>query len=111
MRPISPLRAEEKGPVTPAADHGRRVLEIMLDLASRGRHVTLAAMAGATRMQAWRHYPEQDADDPLNCTRFYYHAHGSGPRWPGEHGPFHLFHVNRGGGFVHPRPESLSELR
>jgi hypothetical protein len=109
VRPIGPLRFEEKSPVTPAADHGRRVLEIMRDLASRGRHVTLAAMAGSTRMQAWRHYPEHDADDPVNHTRFFYHAHETGPRWPAEHGHFHLFHVNRDGGVVHLLAISMTD--
>jgi len=109
MRPVGPLRTQEERPVNPAAEHGRRVLEIMLDLASRGRHVTLAALAGSARMRAWRHHPEHDADDPDHGTRFYYHAHGSGPRWPGEHGHFHVFHVKRDGGFVHLLAISMTD--
>jgi len=101
VRPLGTLRAQEESPVSPAADHGRRVLEIMLDLARRGRNVTHAALAGSTRLQAWRHYPEHDADDPVHRTRFYYHAHGSGPRWSREHGHFHVFHVGSDGAFVH----------
>ena len=109
LRPLSTLRAQKESAVTPAADHGRRVLEIMLDLADRGRHITLAALAGASQMQAWRHYPAHDADDLSHRTRFYYHAHGSGPRWQGEHGHFHVFHVNQHGGFAHLLAISMTD--
>ncbi len=109
MRPLGTLRTQEESSVSPAADHGRRALEIMLGLAHRGRHITVAALAGSTRMQAWRHYPEHDADDPEHRTRFYYHAHESGRRWPGEHGHFHVFHVGSDGVFVHLLAISMTD--
>lgn len=109
MRPLGPLRTAQEIAVSPAADHGRRILEIMLGLARRGRHVTLAALAGSSRMKAWRHYPEHDADDAVHRSRFYYHAHGEHSRGNGEHGHFHIFHVHASGDVAHLLAISMSD--
>jgi hypothetical protein len=39
----------------------------------------------------WRHYPPDDAFDPVSHAQYYYHAHPPAGRPWREHGHFHLF--------------------
>ncbi|MBU1363721.1 MAG: hypothetical protein KKE51_07865 [Gammaproteobacteria bacterium] len=71
--------------------------EIQLAYATNGTSLAQAALAGAHHCEEFRHYPANDASDPVARTRFYYHAHTS-QRYPrDEHGHFHLFHYGDSG--------------
>lgn len=77
------------------------LIDVQTRYARRGIGLSQAALAGARRFEAFRHYPADDVIDGANQSQFYYHSHG-GPRcWPGEHGHFHLFRRTARGGFFH----------
>jgi hypothetical protein len=77
------------------------LIDVQTRYARRGVGVSEAALAGARRFEALRHYPAGDVVDVANRAQFYYHSHG-GPRcWPDEHGHFHLFHRTARGAFFH----------
>lgn len=96
MWPGQSVRAEQidKAALMSAA---QVAAEIQLAYAANGISLAQAALAGAHRCEEFRHYPANDASDPVAGTRFYYHAHTS-RRYPHEeHGHFHLFHYGNSG--------------
>lgn len=74
-----------------AAEAAEAVAGIALRYAQRGESVAAAALAGARRFDALRHYPKHDVIDQAHGSGFFYHAHASTMRPAHEHGHFHLF--------------------
>lgn len=67
------------------------MLDALQRMAARGENPVTAALAGASTIDEWTHYPESDARDVLGRTRYYYHVHGADERGADEHGHFHVF--------------------
>jgi hypothetical protein len=74
------------GPCPQAA--ARTALSVPLRYARAGSSLARAALAGAARFEALRHYPAGDLVDARSGHRLYYHAHRLDEP---EHGHFHLF--------------------
>ena len=60
-------------------------------MAADGLNPVTAALAGATAVEEWAHFPAGDAVDAAAQCRFFYHAHAAEERADGEHGHFHTF--------------------
>lgn len=62
-------------------------------LAAQGSNVAREAAGDARPIVEWRHYPADDAYDPVSHAQYFYHRHpaAAGEEEPGEHGHFHLF--------------------
>jgi len=60
-------------------------------LAQKGTNPVTEALAGATAVEEWMHFPQGDVVDPRTHSQFYYHAHAAEERAAGEHGHFHTF--------------------
>lgn len=71
--------------------HARDIVAVMSRLAARQSSLSFAALAGASKFEVWRHYPNNDAIDPIHGTEFYYHAHADDLKAFDEHGHFHVF--------------------
>ncbi len=71
-----------------AAQH---LANVHLSIAGKGQNLALLALAGAERFSEWRHYPKNDARDPVSGRHFFYHAHSADERPALEHGHFHVF--------------------
>ena len=68
-----------------------RLLETYADLAQRRSHLFADLLGGQVPRQ-WRHYPEDDAIDPVGGFQWFYHAHAPQDRPAAcEHGHIHLF--------------------
>ena len=75
----------------PVREAAERVMAVQIRYARQGIGLAQVAMAGATTLEPWRHYPRGDVIDRHNASQFYYHAHGSSRCPAAEHGHFHLF--------------------
>ncbi|TSE35760.1 DUF6969 family protein [Tepidimonas charontis] len=73
----------------------QQAVAIPLAYARRGQSLAQAALAGARRFEALRHYPAHDMVDVVHGTRAFYHSHDAAARWGDaadqEHGHFHVF--------------------
>ena len=69
----------------------QRLLETYAGLAQRRAHLFGDLLGNAIPGQ-WRHYPEDDAIDPVSGFQWFYHSHApDGRERNGEHGHIHLF--------------------
>lgn len=66
-------------------------LDALQRMAARDETPVTAALAGASTIDAWTHYPESDARDAQGRARYYYHVHGADELGANEHGHFHIF--------------------
>ena len=79
-----------------AASAAAIIRECRRSLASRSSGIAHEATGGVEALADWRHYPENDAYDPLSHAQYFYHRHPDvrAPEPPvevAEHGHFHLF--------------------
>lgn len=90
-------------------DAASELVAIQRRLASQGRGMAQAALAGARQIETLRHYPRDDVIDAANRSEFYYHLHGSSRCPREEHGHFHLFSRRPDGAFSHLAGLSLDD--
>lgn len=76
-------------------DAAQQMLQVHAYYAERGISLATAALAGASEFVRWQHYPNNDATDAVNHTRFFYHAHDQDDTSVHEHGHFHVFAKTR----------------
>ena len=91
MRPVFPWTGRNASrrvrPVSAAQD----LIDATIAVAAAGVPLMLRVLPAETPAEVWAHYPPDDAVDPTNGARWFYHAHPPGDREAGEHGHFHLF--------------------
>jgi hypothetical protein len=73
-----------------AASAAAVVRECRRNLAARGSGILREALGRASEAEAWQHYPDGDAYDPVSHAQYFYHRHPDAEE-VGEHGHFHLF--------------------
>ena len=73
-----------------AASAAAVIRECRRSLAARGGSVVREAVGRTGEAEAWRHYPDGDAYDPLSHAQYFYHRHPPADE-ADQHGHFHLF--------------------
>lgn len=89
MRTGQPMCSQEVALAQGAAL--QQAIEVPLQYLQAGTNLATAALAGARRYEAYRHYPRSDVVAQAQRTRFFYHGHASSCTPRQEHGHFHLF--------------------
>jgi Domain of unknown function (DUF6969) len=90
-RLIDRLRRLPRDELLVLYDAAAEAAECAATLAQRGTNPVTEALAGATAVEEWMHFPAGDVVDPSTHSQFYYHAHAAEERAAGEHGHFHTF--------------------
>jgi Domain of unknown function (DUF6969) len=90
-RLIDRLRQLQREELLAMYDPAAEATECAAALAERGANPVTEALAGATVVEEWMHFPPGDVIDPQTHSQFYYHAHAAEERAAGEHGHFHTF--------------------
>lgn len=85
------MRAEEVSRERDLEQALQVALDVPLAYLAAGSHLASAALAGASRFEPYRHYPQQDVRAVRHGTRFFYHGHSALQVAQHEHGHFHLF--------------------
>jgi Domain of unknown function (DUF6969) len=85
------LRQLQREELLAMYDAAAEATECAAALAERGANPVTEALAGATVVEEWMHFPPGDMIDPATHSQFYYHAHAAEERAAGEHGHFHTF--------------------
>jgi len=70
---------------------GQQVVEVYRVLAKTGDNVVGELLRDYDTFYEWDHYPKGDIYDRETHSQYYYHAHVTDQRFPGEHGHFHTF--------------------
>ena len=70
---------------------GQQVVEVYRVLAKTGDNVVGELLRDYDTFYEWDHYPKGDIYDRETHSQYYYHAHVTEQRFPGEHGHFHTF--------------------
>ena len=90
-RLVDRLRRLPRAQLLAMYDAAAEAAECAAALARRGTNPVTEALAGATVVEEWMHFPVGDVIDAGTHSQFYYHAHAAEERVAGEHGHFHTF--------------------
>lgn len=96
VKPDIDLSGVTRARLEDMAEAGHEVANVHRVLAKTGDNVVGEVLRGQGTFFEWDHYPKGDVYDPETHAQYYYHAHASDQRFPGEHGHFHTFMRPRG---------------